>query len=551
MRGPRGRQVSEVFSHAVASFDPTGDAVLLWTRLARGTSARWVLARDPGLADVAASGQAATGPARDGTVVVDVTGLQPATTYWFRFTAAGEDSPVGRTRTLPGPGARELVLGLVSCANYSVAPLTVYRALAQREVDLVVHLGDYIYESEGHRGRRAHQPAGRLTSLADYRTRLGQMRSDPDCQALHLRHPVSVVVDDHDLADNAWRGGAKAHEEVSDGPWSARVLAAMTARAEWLPTRRRDTDDVTVTWRSLRVGGLAELVLLDSRLHGRDKQAGEAGALPLNAAQRTILGADQRDWALERIADLRCPWALVANGVVVNEIVLRAPFARLVAPLLPEGYAEHDGVLLRDDQWDGYPAERRRLAAAMAARRAAGGGTVLLSGDVHSSWAFEGPRDQDDQAVAVEVVTPSVSSAPMGRTRLPVVWRLLDAAVRRLGHVRFVDVTNRGFVLLHVSPDRVAAGWHWVDPYDPRDVPAAVAAQWLAVERDDVPPRWLDTAHPPPLARDSEVIGDVPPRPQDVVAARRQHQRRRAAGLAVAASAATAALVLATRALRR
>lgn len=539
-----------VFSHAVASFDPTAEAVLLWTRVARGTSARWVLAANSDLTDVIASGEAVTGTGRDGTIVVDATGLAPATTYWYRFTADGVDSPVGRTRTLPGPGIDGLVLGLVSCANYSAAPLTVYRSLAQQEVDLVVHMGDYVYESEGKKGRREHQPRGRTLSLADYRTRIGQMRSDPDCQALHLRHPMAVVVDDHDLADNAWREGAKTHDETTDGPWAARAQAAMTARSEWLPTRRRDPDDVTVTWRSFTVDGLAELVLLDSRLHGRDEQAGEDGALPLQAEERTILGADQREWALTRISDTSCPWALVANGVVVNEIVLRPPFARLLAPLLPEGYAEHDGELLRDDQWDGYPAERSRLSAAIAARRAKGGATVLLSGDVHSSWAFEGPCGDDGQPVAVEVVTPSVSSAPMGRTRLPVIWRVLDRAVRRLDHVRFVDVTNRGFVLLHVTPDRVAAGWHWVDPYDPDDTPGVEAAQWLAVHRDSVPPAWHDTDPPSSPVRAGQGR-PVPPRPPDVRPMRRRHQRRRAAGLAAVAAAGTGAVAVVVRALRR
>ncbi len=251
---------------------------------------------------------------------------------------------MGRTRTLPGAGARQLTLGLVSCANYSVAPLTVYRALALREVDLVVHLGDYVYDSDGHSTRRAHEPPHPPRSLADYRTRIAQIRRDPDCQALHRRHPWATIVDDHDLADNAWRGGAKAHDEAEDGPWAARARAAMTARSEWLPSRRRDPGDVMATWRSLVIGDLAELILLDSRLHGRDEQAGMPGALPIDAAERSILGSDQRTWALERIEDVSRPWSLVANGVVVNEIVLRPPLARFFARLLPHDYEAYDGA---------------------------------------------------------------------------------------------------------------------------------------------------------------------------------------------------------------
>ena len=307
----------ETFAHAVASFDPTAEAVLLWTRLTGATSADWVVARDPRLRDVVAEGTAVTGSHRDGTVTVDVTGLDPATSYWYRFTAGDERSPVGRTRTLPGDGADELVLGLVSCADYSRTPLTVYRALAEREVDLVLHLGDYVYETGGGE-RRQHDPPYELHSLDDYRRRYAQTRGDADCQALHLRHPVVAIVDDHDVADNAWRGGSKHHREEDDGPWTARAHAAMTARAEWVPSRRRDPDDVLCTWRSFDAGDLAELVLLDTRLWGRDEQADEPGALPLRAPERSLLGDDQRAWALERVADTTRPWLLLANGVVVD-----------------------------------------------------------------------------------------------------------------------------------------------------------------------------------------------------------------------------------------
>ena len=536
-----------VFAHGVASFDPTTDAALLWTRLSGAASARWVLARDPHLRDVIEAGEVTTGPERDGTIVVDVTGLEPGTTYWYRFSAGTEHSPVGRTRTLPGPGADRIRIGLVSCANYSVAPLTVYRALALREVDLVVHLGDYVYEGEGHSRRREHEPPHPVRTLADYRTRIAQIRRDPDTRSLHQRHPCVTIPDDHDLADNAWRGGAKGHDEAEDGPWAVRARAAMTARAEWLPTRRRDPEDVLATWRSFGVGDLAELVLLDSRLYGRDEQAGRPGALPIDAPERTILGADQRAWALERIEDVSRPWSLIANGVVVNEIVLRPPFARALARLLPKDYAAYDGEILRDDQWDGYRADRKRLAAALGRRQAAGGRAILLSGDVHSSWAFEGPCD-GDTPVAVEIVTPSVSSAPLGRTRWPIVWRAIDRAVRRLEHVRFVDVTNRGFHVLDLRRDRALATWHWVDPYDPAADPEVVIARSLRVEHADLPLRWREAeALPEPVPDRSPRGNGLPDRPPEVRAARRRHRARRAAGVGAVVAVAAALAAGATR----
>ena len=539
--------MADPFAHAVASFDPTTDAVLLWTRLTGAASADWVVARDAALRDVVASGTAVTGAHRDWTVTVDVTGLEPATTYWYRFGAGGVHSPVGRTRTLPGPGADAVVLGLVSCADYSRAPLTVYRAVAPREVDLVLHLGDYVYETDHHH-RRQPDPPHELRTLDDYRRRYAQIRADADCRALHLRHPLVAVVDDHDIADNAWRGGSKHHREEEDGPWSARLHAAMTARAEWLPSRRAEPDDVLCTWRSLPLGDLAELVLLDTRVTGRDQQAGDPGALPLLSPERALLDPEQRAWAHGRIDDTTRPWLLLANGVVVNEIVLRPPVVRPLAPMLPEGYAVHDGVLLRADQWDGYPAERDRLVAALARRRAAGGDTLLLSGDVHSSWAMEGPCDAHGEPVAVEAVVPAVSSPPMGQARLPEVWRGLDAMVRRLEHVRYVDVANRGFVLLRVTRERVVAGWHFVDAYDDTDVPEVEAGRWLAVARGER--RWRD-AEPFEPPRRGDALEPPPPRPDDVTRLRRVHLRRRALDLTTTAVTVTAAVAALRRRLRR
>lgn len=517
-----------VFRHAVASFDPTATSVLLWTRLTGATEAEWVLARDEALTDVVASGSAVTGPARDGTVVVDVDDLEPGRTWWYRFTARGQRSPVGRTRTLPLTGPVDL--GLVSCARYSVAPLTVYRALAEREVDLVVHLGDYVYEDDGHKGHRSHRPARTAVSLEDYRDRLAQMREDTDCQALHLRHPVVTVLDDHDLADNAWRGGAKAHDPAEHGPWGARVDAALRARAEWLPTR-----DPRL-WRAVDLGEVGDLLLLDSRLEGRDQQAGEPGATAYDDPARSLLGDEQRAWLGEQLRDPR-PWALVANGVVVNSLELPAA---VPAALLPEDYAVHDGHVLRSDLWDGYAAERDTLVRELAARE---GSSLLLSGDVHSSWAFDGPC-LDGEPVTNELVVPSVSSAPLGRTRLPGAWRLLDALADRMPHVVWSDLTERGFVHLRLTTEQAHATWHWVDPYATDLHPSTEPAASLSVAAGRA--RWT-TAEP--LEMTTPPGPPLPPRPPDVPAVRHWHQRRRWAGLTALGAVLGATGLLAARSL--
>jgi len=526
-----------VFAHAVASFEPTSAAVLLWTRLGREeTSATWVLASDPGLERIVASGTAATDTERDHTIVVDVVDLKPATSYWYRFSAGGEDSPVGRTRTLPTGLVERFRIGTVSCARFSIAPLGVYRALAEREVDLVLHLGDYLYEDDGSKGPRSHDPPHTAITRDDYRRRLAQLRADPDTQALHLRHPMVTIWDDHDLSDNAWREGAKHHDPSRDGPWAVRVAAAAAARQEWLPARLRDPDHPQIIWRSIPIGELAELVLLDTRFTGRDRHAGDEGAPGLDDPARSLLGETQRRWLRERLADIRRPWSIVANGVVVNSIELPWPRALQTAKrFLPNGYAIIDGRVMHDDQWDGYPAERHRVARWIEARGRAGGRTVLLSADVHSSWAFAGPfvagpRVGDaGEPVAVEFTTPAVASAAMGRAHYPGIWRVLDDAIDALDHVCWAEVTRRGYTILDVTPDEVASEWWFVRPYDQDPAATVELGARLATARAP----W-----PPSLHRQDEAAADpvrpgmpAPPpgRPADLAGLRRRRRLRLAA----------------------
>lgn len=533
-----------VFLHAVASFEPRETGVLLWTRLTGATSASWVLARDPEFADIVDKGEAETGPERDHTITVDVSGLDPATTYWYRFEAAGETSPIGRTRTLPDGG--HVRIGLVGCARYSVAPLGVYRALAEREVDVVIHLGDYIYEDDGAKGVREHEPPRTCVTLGDYRQRLAQHRRDPDCQALHLRHPMSLIVDDHDVADNCWTTGAKAHDADEHGDWDIRARAATQARQEWVPSRLRDASDPRQTWRGFPVGDVAEVLLLDTRLSGRDQQAGDEvdGQPGRHDPERSLLGDEQRAWLTERLHDTSRPWAIVASGVVVNEVTLPFPAAAgLIQPFLPNGYAAMDGEILHDDQWDGYTAERDRLVAAMQQRGDAGGQTLLLSGDIHSSWAFEGPCNPESrEPVSVEFTVPATSSKPMGRSRVPGAWRLLDASVRRIGNVPWADVTERGYAILDLSRDSATMAFWFVEPTsrDPHADERLAAA--FRVRRSSWPPHVerLEDGDVP-LDPEREVCHEsLPPRPDDLAKMRRSHFLRMTVARSIGAGVPTA-----------
>jgi alkaline phosphatase D len=514
------------FDHGVASFDPTTSSVLLWTRTSSPAQLDWVLATDAGLEDVIARGRTEARGDDDCCATVEVTDLSPGSTYFYGFRSGEHRSPVGRTRTLPGDGAERLRIGVTSCADFSVAPLGVYRALAEREVDVVLHLGDYIYEAGTSRSGRRVEFDGPAVRLDDYRGRYAQLRADPDVRFLHARHPMVAIWDDHDLADNAWRTGAKAHDPAEHGDWDDRVGAAARARREWLPIRYREPDDICRTWRSLVAGDLAELILLDTRYEGRDQHPGDEGTLGRDDPDRSLLGDDQRAWVGERLTDTSRPWAVVASGVVVNEVSLPIPGAsRLPKGLLPNGYAFMDGRLVHDDQWDGFTAERDLLTERMAARAQDGGRTLVLSGDIHSCWAFEGPPGPDGEPVAVEAVCPAASSAAMGRANLPLVNRLLDHAVRRMPQVQWADLTERGYTICELDRSRLQLEWWIVDPYavDPGGNARCAAVRSLPIDRWPCRFDVGEDASSDPARPDLPV---VPGRPEDLTSLRRRRMLR-------------------------
>jgi alkaline phosphatase D len=454
-----------VFRHGVASGDPLHDRVILWTRVS-GAAAHetvdvdWMIARDPGMSRVVGRGRARTSAARDFTVKVDATGLDPAATYYYRFAARREQSPVGRTRTLPLANAQRLKVALASCANYPFGYFNVYaRIAARRDLDAVLHLGDYIYEyannSYGNRPQGDGTPFGRIPApnrelllLDDYRARYAQYREDPDLQEAHRQHPFIVVWDDHETANNAWRGGAQNHQE-DEGEWPTRVAAASRAWWEWMPAREVPGADGRM-FRRFVIGDLADLFMLDTRVTGRDQQVSNKDVEALERSSRHLLGAEQEQWLFAGLADSRRagrPWQILGQQVM---------FAPQTPPNRPGGNA---------DSWDGYRAARRRVfdAAAEAGVRH----LVVFTGDVHSSWAYDLAPDPFDAAkydpttgrgaVGTEIVTPAVTS-PTSLTA-----EQLTALRAARPHLKFVDAPQRGYVVVEITPERLQAEW-WLVP---------------------------------------------------------------------------------------
>jgi alkaline phosphatase D len=462
-----------IFAHSVASGEPTADGVVLWTRAHadRDLELTWELAADEAFRQRLKSGWAVASPDRDGCIRVDVNGLAPSTTYYFRFAVGDDVSPTGRTRTLPTGDVDAVRFAVFSCAKYSAGYFNALGRIADRDdLDFVLCLGDYIYEygnddpGLGAEIGRAFEPEHRCHDLADYRTRYAQSRRDPNMRRLHERHPIIALPDDHEFADNTWRGGAKKHDDTRDGDWNRRFRDAFRAWTEWIPSRiEADADEIRL-FRHVELGDLADLILLDTRTR-RDRQA---QGREVEQEDRTLLGDDQFDWLTERLTGSTATWRLIGQQVMI---------AQVDSDLLPEDLGDPLGELgvltERDhgpepDQWDGYPAERRRLLHDVTDHGVRD--VVFVSGDVHSAWACDlrlDPHDDDAEAVAVEFCTTSVTSENLDdhtgwgyRTRSPEIERQL---IEANPHVHWAEVDSHGYMLIDVTPDRVEAQWHFVD----------------------------------------------------------------------------------------
>jgi len=460
---------NSLFAHGLASGDPVADGVVLWTRVspssAEPVAVRWRVATDPDVEAVVAEGGVEAAAEHDFTVKVDVRDLQPATTYYYAFEAAGLFSPVGRTRTAPRGPTDRIRLGVVSCACWPHGFFNAYRHLAERDVDVVLHVGDYIYENGDawEEVGRVHQPRHRLRTLADYRCRHAQYKTDPDLQELHRRHPMIAVWDDHDVAGNAWRDGATDHDPEEDGDWHQRRAAAVQAYLEWLPVRPPERARPELIYRSFRLGELAQLTVLDTRLAGRDRpEADGERAVATVERHRSLLGTEQWDWLREQLRSSSSRWQLIANQVMVaplRVVDLPMPLRRLVPGSVAGGVGVNAG------QWDGYPEERAELFDLLVKEGL--GNVVVLAGDLHSSWAAELTLDPKGQArpVGVEFVAPSVTSrcfAEEVAPSLPGSRALLRRLVASQNpHFRFFDLEGHGYVVVDVTPERLRADfWH-------------------------------------------------------------------------------------------
>ncbi|MGW6377914.1 alkaline phosphatase D family protein [Rhodococcus sp. NPDC055112] len=487
------------FAHGVASGDPLPDRVIIWTRVTPSAHAQpgsgvgeqvplsWEVATDPGFTSIVRSGSITVGPETDHTAKVDVTGLSPATAYHYRFTArggavAGQVSPVGRTLSAPANDAdiQRLRFGVVSCSNWEAGYFSAYRHLAQREdLDAILHLGDYIYEyGRGEYGGRngavrPTDPAHEIVSLADYRIRHAQYKTDPDLMALHARLPFIATWDDHESADNAHKGGAENHNPATEGDWAARKANSTRAYFEWMPVRATGSGTEVTLYRRFRFGNLAEISMLDLRTY-RDEQTTASDGRKVDSPDRTITGRAQMDWLTKGIVSSPTRWKVVGNPVMIAPTLVPPLDTRTTKALTDLIGVPQAGIPFGTDAWDGYAADRRRLYDAIAA--AGVDNTVFLTGDVHTSWACDLPLDAANYpagpTIGTELVVPSVTSPNMDDS-LGVPPRTASLAAEEAykavnRHVRYLDFDSHGYGVFEVATSGAQMDWFYIsDPLDP------------------------------------------------------------------------------------
>jgi alkaline phosphatase D len=454
-----------VFRHGVASGDPLSDRVILWTRVTPAAATgevtvAWQVARDPKFSQVVARGEARTGAARDFTVKVDAQRLDPGTTYYYRFDSLGARSAIGRTRTLPREGVSRLRIGVVSCSNLPQGYFNAYACLAKRaDLDVILHLGDYIYEyankryGDGTAMGRIPSPDKEMVALQDYRERHAQYKADPDSQAVHRQHPFIVTWDDHEFANNAWSTGAENHDpDEGEGEWSARRAAAQQAYYEWMPIREDAQTLQGRIYRGFRFGGLATIFMLDTRIVGRDEQVLRDNTAAIELAGRQLMGPEQEAWLAEQMV------RSVRNNSAWNVLGQQV----MVAPQTPTGTRAGNA-----DSWDGYRGARHRLFDMI--ERAKVGNVTVLTGDVHSSWAYDLPRDPfaaydartGKGSLGVEFAGTSVTSpsnvggGPDGEQQLA------DLRAAR-PHLHYVDGRYRGYFIVDLTRERLQADFYRV-----------------------------------------------------------------------------------------
>ncbi len=466
------------FSLGVASGDPAPDGVVLWTRLAprplepgggmtpEPVEVAWQIAEDEAMTRVVRAGTVTANAAWGHSVHVEADGLRPERWYWYRFKAGAELSAVGRTRTLPAAGTspERLRFAFASCQKYEIGHYTAYEHMAREDLDLVFHLGDYIYEKAD--GKDAVRPHGtpEIFNIDDYRARYALYKSDPALQAAHAMAPWIVTWDDHEVSNN-YAGAIPEHPgKMTTAAFLRRRAAGYQAYFEHMPLRRTalPSGPDMLLYRSVAFGRLAGFHVLDTRQYRTDQPLGDGVKAPapeLLDPRGTLLGERQRAWLFAGLGRSDTAWNALAQQVPLAFV------DRTAGPAV--------GVSM--DKWTGYEFERRALLGHLRDRRIAN--PVVLTGDVHANWANEIPADParpDAPAVATEFIGTSITSDGDGKNRPA----NLDTVLAENPGVKFHNA-ERGYVRCEVTPEAWRTDFRTVPYVTRRGAPLNTRASFV------------------------------------------------------------------------
>ena len=510
------------FLHGVASGDPLQTQVIIWTRVTpTDSSARlevqWEVAKDVDFKHITATGKVLTTAAQDFTVKVDVTGLAAGQVYFYRFKSASTYSITGQTKTL-ATQVQSVQFAVCSCSNYPAGYFHVYKEMAKQDVDVVIHLGDYIYEygMGGYATEEAVEMGRALADdnsleiirLDDYRKRYALYRLDADLQAAHQRHPFIVIWDDHELANDTWEKGAENHQSDTEGDFLERKLAALAAYFEWMPIRPIDDQHIKI-YRQFDFGTLVQLTMLDTRIIARNVQLDYANymtATGLDIAKfqadlinpaRSLMGVEQRNWLLQKLQQSTATWNVLGQQILMSKMFVPAELLMSLAEITagnpsPETLSKittqitelleikarmdaGDPTVTPEekarlavtapynlDAWDGYFAEREILYGTLAKLKKK---VVVLAGDTHNAWASD-LSSKDGVLVGVELATSSVSSPGLEKY-LSIPMQQLQAFefafTSLIEELNYCNLNQRGYLKVHFTAEQVQADWIFVD----------------------------------------------------------------------------------------
>ncbi|MCE7728618.1 alkaline phosphatase D family protein [Vibrio campbellii] len=502
------------FEHGVASGDPTQTQVIIWTRVTTEASyvdVSWQVSATEDFSSIEQSGTFATDTSRDFTVKVDVQNLNPNTQYYYRFMVGEASSIVGITQTLPEGSVDKASMAVVSCANYPAGYFNVYKEILEQHqkasFDVVLHLGDYIYEYGA--GGYASEDAAALgrepskgtecITLDDYRKRYAQYRQDEDLQALHAALPMIAIWDDHELANDAWKEGAENHHN-SEGSFNDRRAAAAAAWTEWLPVRENTFSNMLI-YRQFAFGDLINLMMLDTRLVGRDQpldyfsldaptmEAIGGLVAQSRSTERELLGTEQLAWLMNAF-NQEAKWNVLGQQVLMSRMelpssVMLAMFQlftatdeqkmdallavnNAIASYLADPSSDTVKLPYNLDAWDGYYVERERV---YEIAKASSGNFVCLAGDTHNAWTSE-LKDVSNNPVGVEFATSSVSSPGLEEYLAlePVAIAQMEYTLPNLvSELQWTDIKQRGFMRVTFTPEKAESTWYMLSTIKDRN----------------------------------------------------------------------------------